>query len=194
MPYIKRVQALEHDNFPTGGDEGPMVKIAAGSGKNILLISGTLPLLPSALFSSLLLFSTSFATIPPIPLPSSLINPTLLLGPPNPHWIKYREVTSQIDKDRFGEDSMVGQMFQQTWKTTQELSVTHFGPKEGQPLDLFKELYHVMVDPLPLFSTSCCAPPLDLLLSSPLLSLCFFLVFSSSDSHTDASTQPRFVW
>jgi NADPH-ferrihemoprotein reductase len=103
--YTKRILSLEPDNFPTGGDSGPMVKIAADSGKNILLVS----------------------------------------GPPNPHWIKYREVTSFINKDRFGENSLVGQMFQQTWKTTQELSVSHFGPKLGVPIDLFKELYHVMI-------------------------------------------------
>lgn len=102
--YIKRILALEPDNFPSNGYQGVMVKITANSGKNILLNE----------------------------------------GPPSPHWAQYREITSPINKDRFGESSLLSKLFDQTWKTTQEL--THrFDAMRDRDLDLFFELYPYMI-------------------------------------------------
>lgn len=71
-------------------------------------------------------------------------NILLCEGPPSPHWVKFREVTSPINKDRHGETSLVAQMFEVAWRTTQE-RVHHFDAKRGQDVDLFYELYHVMI-------------------------------------------------
>lgn len=65
-------------------------------------------------------------------------------GPPNPHWARFREVTSGINRDRIGDQSALAVMFGEAWKSCQEL--THlFDDKRSQPLDLFFELFKVMV-------------------------------------------------
>eukprot|EP00026_Physarum_polycephalum_P000472 Phypoly_transcript_00473.p1 GENE.Phypoly_transcript_00473~~Phypoly_transcript_00473.p1 ORF type:complete len:1072 (+),score=177.20 Phypoly_transcript_00473:1435-4650(+) len=103
--YIKKVLALEPDNFQTNGYKGVLTKLAWDSGNNILLLP----------------------------------------GPPHPNWHRFREITAPINKDRFGETSLVNQMIDTAYKTTQETVVNYLTDKQGQSLDLFKELFHVML-------------------------------------------------
>eukprot|EP00026_Physarum_polycephalum_P009313 Phypoly_transcript_09432.p1 GENE.Phypoly_transcript_09432~~Phypoly_transcript_09432.p1 ORF type:complete len:432 (+),score=79.98 Phypoly_transcript_09432:33-1298(+) len=72
-------------------------------------------------------------------------NVLLTHGPPHSDWLKYRELSTILNKDRFGEDSLVGQMVMQTWKSLQELAQNHFGSKLGKPIDLYKELFEVII-------------------------------------------------
>lgn len=71
-------------------------------------------------------------------------NILLSSGPPDALWKRQREITAPINKDRFGENSLVATMFRASYKICDTLS-EEMKEKHGAPLDLFKYLFHFMV-------------------------------------------------
>jgi hypothetical protein len=71
-------------------------------------------------------------------------NILLSSGPPDPLWKRQRELTAPLNRDRFGEDSLVAIMFRASYKICTRLS-GEMKVKHGTPLDLFHYLFHFMV-------------------------------------------------
>jgi hypothetical protein len=65
-------------------------------------------------------------------------------GPPDPLWKAQREVTSPLNKDRFGEESLVANLFKSSLKICTTLS-EEMKEKHGKPLDFFHYMFHFMI-------------------------------------------------
>ena len=71
-------------------------------------------------------------------------NILLSQGPPDPLWKNQRELTSPLNKDRFGDESLVASLFRSSLKICTSLS-EEMSMKQGKPLDLFHYLFHFMI-------------------------------------------------
>ena len=65
-------------------------------------------------------------------------------GPPDALWKQQRELTIPINKDRFGQDSLVGNLFESSLKICTSLS-EEMKDQHGKPLDLFRYMFHFMI-------------------------------------------------
>jgi hypothetical protein len=77
-------------------------------------------------------------------------NILLSSGPPDTLWKRQRELTAPINKDRFGENSLVAVLFRASYKICDTLS-EEMKVKHGAPLDLFRYLFHFMVVSTPAY-------------------------------------------
>lgn len=71
-------------------------------------------------------------------------NILLSSGPPDALWKNQRDLTTPLNKDRFGEDSLIATMFRASYKICNELS-QEMQEIHGKKTDLFHYLFHFMV-------------------------------------------------
>eukprot|EP01121_Diplochlamys_sp_Union-15-3_P022158 TRINITY_DN9351_c0_g1_i1.p1 TRINITY_DN9351_c0_g1~~TRINITY_DN9351_c0_g1_i1.p1 ORF type:complete len:519 (-),score=60.35 TRINITY_DN9351_c0_g1_i1:13-1518(-) len=89
-------------------------------------------------------FYTSGHVGPMVMLTDTGDNILLRPGPPDEMWKNQRELTAPLNLDRFGEDSLVANLFRASWKICNRLA-EEMSDQRGKPLDLFKYLFHFMI-------------------------------------------------